>query len=682
MEPCYKSTPKDYIYLWSLGVFCMQNKNSKDYKERGIFMIKVELKDGSIIEVEEGKNILDVAKQISQGLARMAMVGKVDGEVKDLRFELNKDCKLEILTFDSIEGKKAYWHTTSHIMAQAVMRLFPDTKFAIGPAIDEGFYYDFDSSATFNDEDKEKIEAEMKKIIKEDLPIERFSLPKEEALKLMEGQPYKQELINDLPEGEEISFYKQGDFTDLCAGPHLMSTGKIKAIKLLANSGAYWRGDEHNKMLQRVYAISFPKASELEEFLKLREEAKERDHRKIGKDLKLFMTHKLVGAGLPIYLPKGATIRRLLERYIQDKEIALGYSHVYTPSLANTELYKISGHWDHYKDDMFPIMKMDTEEMVLRPMNCPHHMLVYKSELRSYKDLPIKIGELANDFRYENSGAVCGLERVRQMCQNDAHLFVRPDQIKEEVGKVLKLIVEVYQKDFGFPSSSFKYRLSLRDKNNKEKYIDNDEMWETAESQLRAILKELNIDFYEAEGEAAFYGPKIDIQIKTALNHDITIPTCQLDFALPDRFDLTYIGEDGKEHRPVVIHRAILGSSDRFISFLIEETKGVFPTWLAPTQVKILPIADSHKEYAKKVREALMLKGIRTELDDRNEKIGYKIREAQLEKVPYMLIIGNKEKENEEVGVRSHKDGDIGAMKLNEFVDKIKYEVDNKINNK
>ena len=661
----------------------MQNKNSKDYKERGIFMIKVELKDGSKLEVELGMSILDIAKKISEGLARNAMAGKVDGEVKDLRFELNKDCKLEILTFDSIEGKKAYWHTTAHIMAQAVKRLYgKSVKLTIGPSIENGFYYDFDSSATFNDEDKEKIEAEMKKIIKEDLPIERFSLPKEEALKLMEGQPYKQELINDLPEGEEISFYKQGDFTDLCAGPHLMSTGKIKAIKLLANSGAYWRGDEHNKMLQRVYAISFPKASELEEFLKLREEAKERDHRKIGKDLKLFMTHKLVGAGLPIYLPKGATIRRLLERYIQDKEIALGYSHVYTPSLANTELYKISGHWDHYKDDMFPIMKMDTEEMVLRPMNCPHHMLVYKSELRSYKDLPIKIGELANDFRYENSGAVCGLERVRQMCQNDAHLFVRPDQIKEEVGKVLKLIVEVYQKDFGFPSSSFKYRLSLRDKNNKEKYIDNDEMWETAESQLRAILKELNIDFYEAEGEAAFYGPKIDIQIKTALNHDITIPTCQLDFALPDRFDLTYIGEDGKEHRPVVIHRAILGSSDRFISFLIEETKGVFPTWLAPTQVKILPIADSHKEYAKKVREALMLKGIRTELDDRNEKIGYKIREAQLEKVPYMLIIGNKEMENEEVGVRSHKDGDIGAMKLNEFVDKIKYEVDNKINNK
>ena len=599
-------------------------------------MIKVELKDGSIIEVEQGITVFDVAKKISEGLARIAMVGKIDGEVKDLRFEINKDCKLEILTFDSIEGKKAYWHTTSHIMAQAVMRLFPDTKFAIGPAIDEGFYYDFDTSETFNDEDKEKIEAEMKKIIKEDLPIERFSLSKDEALKLMEGQPYKQELINDLPEGEEISFYKQGDFTDLCAGPHLMSTGKVKAVKLLTNSGAYWRGDEHNKMLQRIYAISFP-----------------------------------------MYLPNGATIRRLLERYIQDKEIALGYSHVYTPSLANTELYKISGHWDHYKDDMFPIMKMDTEEMVLRPMNCPHHMLIYKNELHSYKDLPIKIGELAHDFRYENSGAVCGLERVRQMCQNDAHLFVRPDQIKEEVGNVIRLIVEVYQKDFGFPASAFKYRLSLRDKNNKEKYIDNDEMWETAESQLRAILKELNIDFYEAEGEAAFYGPKIDIQIKTALNHDVTIPTCQLDFALPERFDLTYIGEDGKEHRPVVIHRAILGSSDRFMSFLIEETKGVFPTWLAPIQVKILPIADSHIEYAKKVRDSLMLKGVRTKIDDRNEKIGYKIREAQLEKVPYMLIIGNKEVENNEVGVRSHKDGDIGAMKTEDFIKKIKYEIDN-----
>ncbi|MBR0491239.1 MAG: threonine--tRNA ligase [Clostridia bacterium] len=632
-------------------------------------MIKVTLKDGSIIEVEEKSTILDVAKKISEGLARVATCGTVDGKVEDLRYELNKDCALSIETFDgSLDGKKAYWHTTSHIMAQAVQRLFPGVKFAIGPAIDNGFYYDFDVEKPFTDEDKTNIEAEMKKIIKENLAIERFSLPREEALKLMEGQPYKQELINDLPEGEEISFYKQGDFTDLCAGPHLESTGKVKAVKILSSSGAYWRGDEHNKMLQRIYAISYPKASQLEEYLQLLEEAKQRDHRKIGKDLALFMTHPLVGSGLPMYLPNGATIRRLLERYIQDKELRLGYWHVYTPSLANVDLYKTSGHWDHYKDDMFPVMKMENEELVLRPMNCPHHMLIYKSEMRSYRDLPIKIGELANDFRYESSGSVCGLERVRQMCQNDAHLFVRPDQIKEEVGKVLNLIFEVYMKDFGFPSSAFSFRLSLRDKNNKEKYIDNDEMWETAESQLRQILTDLKIDFYEAEGEAAFYGPKIDIQIKTALNHDVTIPTCQLDFALPERFDLNYIGEDGKEHRPVVIHRAILGSSDRFISFLIEETKGFFPLWLAPTQVKILPISEKQYDYCKEIQEKLQAEGIRVKFDDRNEKVGYKIREAQMQKIPYMLVIGDKEKENNQVAVRSREDGDIGVMSLSDFI--------------
>ena len=632
-------------------------------------MIKVTLKDGSIIEVEEKSTILDVAKKISEGLARVATCGTVDGKVEDLRYELTKDCSLSLETFEgSLDGKKAYWHTTSHIMAQAVQRLFPGVKFAIGPAIDNGFYYDFDVEKPFTDEDKANIEAEMKKIIKENLAIERFSLPKAEALKLMEGQPYKQELINDLPEGEEISFYKQGDFTDLCAGPHLESTGKVKAVKILSSSGAYWRGDEHNKMLQRIYAISYPKASQLEEYLQLLEEAKQRDHRKIGKDLALFMTHPLVGSGLPMYLPNGATIRRLLERYIQDKELRLGYWHVYTPSLANVDLYKTSGHWDHYKDDMFPVMKMENEELVLRPMNCPHHMLIYKSEMRSYRDLPIKIGELANDFRYESSGSVCGLERVRQMCQNDAHLFVRPDQIKEEVGKVLNLIFEVYMKDFGFPSSAFSFRLSLRDKNNKEKYIDNDEMWETAESQLRQILTDLKIDFYEAEGEAAFYGPKIDIQIKTALNHDVTIPTCQLDFALPERFDLNYIGEDGKEHRPVVIHRAILGSSDRFISFLIEETKGFFPLWLAPTQVKILPISEKQYDYCKEIQEKLQTEGIRVKFDDRNEKVGYKIREAQMQKIPYMLVIGDKEKENGQVAVRSREDGDIGVMSLSDFI--------------
>ena len=643
-------------------------------------MIKVTLKDGSNLEIEKGASILDVAKKISEGLARVATCGEANGEIKDLRYELNDDCNLVIHIFsdDDLEGKKAYWHTSSHIMAQAVKRLFPDVKFAIGPAIDDGFYYDFDVENPFTDEDKAKIEEEMKKIIKENIKIERFSLPKKEALELMKDQPYKQELIEDLPEGEEISFYKQGDFTDLCAGPHLESTGKIKTIKILSSSGAYWRGSEKNKMLQRIYAISFPKASQLQEYLDFLEEVKQRDHRKIGKDLEIFMTHKLVGSGLPMYLPNGATIRRILERYIQDKEISLGYAHVYTPSLANVELYKTSGHWEHYKDDMFPAMKMDNEEMVLRPMNCPHHMLIYKNKMHSYRDLPIRIGELAHDFRYEASGSVCGLERVRQMCQNDAHLFVRPDQIKEEVGRVLNLIVEVYQKDFGFPASAFQYRLSLRDKNNKEKYIDNDEMWETAESQLREILKELNIDFYEAEGEAAFYGPKIDIQIKTALNHDVTIPTCQLDFALPERFELEYIGEDGKAHRPVVIHRAILGSSDRFISFLLEETKGMLPLWVAPVQVKILPITDNQHEYAFDLKEKLVAKGIRVEVDDRNEKTGYKIREAQLQKIPYMLVVGEKEASSNTVAVRSREDGDIGTESIDEFIAKIEKEIEEK----
>ena len=593
---------------------------------------------------------------------------------------IQKDGSILDLEEKNEELKSIVWHTTSHILAQAVKRLFPNTQLGIGPAIENGFYYDFKVEKPLTEEDINKIEEEMKKIIKEDLPLERSTLSREEAIKLMKekNEPYKVQLIEELPEGEEISFFKQGDFIDLCAGPHINRTGKIKAIKLLSTSSAYWKGNQENDSMQRIYGVSFLKASELEEHLKLLEEAKQRDHRKIGKELELFMTHELVGSGLPMYLPNGATIRRILERYIQDKEIELGYNHVYTPSLANVELYKTSGHWDHYKDDMFPVMKMENEEMVLRPMNCPHHMLIFKSKTRSYRDLPIRIGELANDFRYEDSGAVCGLERVRQMCQNDAHLFVRPDQIKEEVGKVLQLIKEVYQKDFGFAESSFKYRLSLRDKNNKQKYIDNDEMWETAETQLRAILKDMNIDFYEAEGEAAFYGPKIDIQIKTALNHDVTIPTCQLDFALPERFDLNYIGEDNKEHRPVVIHRAILGSSDRFMSFLIEETKGAFPVWLAPTQVKILPIADAQNEYANEIVSQLRKNGVRVELDDSNEKIGYKIRKAQLEKVPYMLVIGAKEIEEKVVAVRSRKAGDIGKMSIEKFINKIKEDIENK----
>ena len=634
----------------------------------------ITLKDGSKREVQEGISVIDLAKEISEGLARVATAGRVDGKVVDLRYNLNKDCNVEILTFDDEDGKKAYWHTTSHIMAQAIKRLYKDVKLAIGPAIDDGFYYDFDTEYRFSEADFEKIEAEMKKIIKEDLPIERFELPRSEAIKLMKdaGEDYKVELIEDLPEDEVLSFYKQGEFTDLCAGPHLMSTGKVKCVKLLSTSGAYWRGDEKNKMLQRIYAISFPKASLLEEHLAKLEEAKQRDHRKLGKDLELFMTHKLVGSGLPMYLPNGATVRRLLERYIQDKEIRMGYKHVYTPSLANVELYKTSGHWDHYKEDMFPVMKMDNEELVLRPMNCPHHMLIFKSKMRSYKDLPIRIGELAHDFRYEDSGTVCGIERVREMCQNDAHLFVRPDQIKDEVGKVVKLILDVY-KDFGF--KDYKFRLSLRDKNDKHKYFDDDEMWDKAESQLREILTELGLDFYEAEGEAAFYGPKLDVQLKSAIGHDVTVSTCQLDFLLPERFELEYIGEDGKAHRPVVIHRAILGTLDRFMAFLIEETKGAFPTWLAPVQVKVLPISDKHLEYANKVKEALQDKEIRVEVDDRAEKIGYKIREAQLQKVPYMLVVGDKEQEAGEVGVRNRKDGDVGAMKLEDFVEKIDEEI-------
>ena len=643
-------------------------------------MVKLKLKDGSIMEVEKGSSILDVAKKISEGLARVATCGEINGKVEDLRHEINEDCELVIHTFqdDDLEGKKAYWHTTSHIMAQAIKRLYGDVKLTIGPAIENGFYYDFDTEKHFSEEDFEKIEEEMKKIIKEDLPIERYSLLRDEAIKFMKenDEPYKVELIEELPEGEEISFYKQGEFVDLCAGPHLMSTGKVKVVKLLSASGAYWRGNENNKMLQRVYGISFPKKSQLEDYLNLLQEAKERDHRKIGKELDLFMTHELVGSGLPMYLPDGATIRRILERYIQDKEIELGYKHVYTPSLANVELYKTSGHWDHYKEDMFPVMKMDNEEMVLRPMNCPHHMLIYKNKLHSYRDLPIRIGELAHDFRYEASGSVCGLERVREMCQNDAHLFVTPEQIQSEISEVVKLILAVYE-DFGFENYSF--RLSLRDKNDKHKYFDDDEMWESAESQLRDTLKALNLDFYEAEGEAAFYGPKLDVQIKSALGHDVTISTCQLDFLLPERFKLTYIGEDGKEHRPVVIHRAILGSSDRFMAFLIEETKGALPLWLAPTQAKILPIADAQVEYAKKIEKEYKKAGIRIEVDDRNEKIGYKIREAQLQKIPYMLVVGDKEIEANAVAVRSRKEGDLGQVNKEEFLERMKEEINNKV---
>ena len=638
-------------------------------------MIKIELKDGSILEVEQGKSILDVAKQISEGLARMATAGRVNGKVVDIRYELKEDCKLEILTFESdLDGKKAYWHTTSHIMAQAVKRLFPNVKFAIGPAIDNGCYYDFDVEKPFTDEDKEKIENEMKKIIKENYKIERFSLEKSEALKLMENQDYKQELIEALPENEEISFYRQGDFTDLCAGPHLESTGKVKAVKILSSSGAYWRGDEHNKMLQRIYAISYPKASQLEEYVQALEEAKQRDHRKIAKDLSLFMMHPLVGSGLPMYLPNGYILWENLENYIKAKERALGYKHVMTPPLGNVELYKTSGHWDHYKENMFPVMKIDEEEFVLRPMNCPHHMMIYSSKLHSYRDLPVRIGEIARDCRYEDSGSLKGIERARTFCQNDAHLFVTLEQIESEFKSVVDLILECYKE---LNITNYRFELSLRDKEDKVKYYPDDDMWNKAEDMLRKVLNDIGIDYVEKTGEAAFYGPKLDVQVKPAVGNEVTISTCQLDFCLPMKFNLSYIDKDGSKKTPVVIHRAVFGSIDRFIAFYLEETRGFLPLWLSPVQVKILPIADAHFDYAKEVQVSLQKIGIRAELDDRNEKIGYKIREAQLEKVPYMLIIGNKEMEENAVSVRAHKEGDLGSMSAEDFRAKVKDEVEN-----
>ena len=643
-------------------------------------MIKITLKDGFIKEVESGISVIELAGQISEGLARVATAGKINGEVVDLRTKIENDANVEILTFENdIEGKKAYWHTTSHIMAQAVKRLYGDSvKLAIGPSIDEGFYYDFDSDdKKISQVDFEAIEAEMKKIIKENLEISKFELPRNEAVELAEKlkEPYKVELINDLPEDEVISFYKQGEFTDLCAGPHLMSTGKVKIVKLLKVAGAYWRGSEKNKMLQRVYAISFPKQSMLDEYLQKLEEAKERDHRKLGKELGIFMTSDLVGKGFPMWLPNGFLLRRALSDYIMDKELKLGYKHVLTPSLGSVDLYKTSGHWDHYKDDMFPAMEMDNEAYVLRPMNCPHHMMIYKNFLHSYHDLPLRMAEVAHDFRFEDSGTLVGLERARCFTQNDSHIFCRPDQIKDEFKAVIELILDTY-KDFGF--KNYKFRLSLRDPENKEKYFDNDELWNKSENELREVLIELGVDFYEAKGEAAFYGPKLDVQVISALGHDVTLSTCQLDYQLPEKFELEYVDENGDKVRPVVVHRAILGSLDRFVAFLLEETKGNLPVWLAPVQVKVLPISDKFIDEAKKVYEACFNADLKVELDDRAEKIGYKIREAQTQKIPYMLIVGAKEVETNTVSIRKRSEGEIGSLSIEDTVAKIKQEIENK----
>ena len=572
--------------------------------------------------------------------------------------------------------ESVYWHTTAHILAQAVKRLYPNYKLTIGPSIEKGFYYDFDVEKPFTEDDLAKLEEEMQKIIKEDLPIERFELSRSEAIKLMEEreEPYKVELINDLPEDEILSFYKQGEFVDLCRGPHLPSTGKVKAFKLTTMSSAYWRGDASKQSLQRIYGISFPKASELEEYLQMLEEAKQRDHRKLGKELGIFMTHDLVGKGLPMYLPNGYIVWEQLENYIKGKEKKQGYKHVLTPPLGNVELYKTSGHWAHYKDGMFPKMEVEGEEFVLRPMNCPHHMMIYANDIHSYRDLPIRIGEIARDCRFEASGTLKGIERVRSFCQNDAHLFVTPEQIEDEFKRVVSLILEAY-KDLNI--TNYRFELSLRDPADKVKYHPDDEMWDNAEAKLRQVLNDIGIEYEEKIGEAAFYGPKLDVQVKPAVGNEITLSTCQLDFCLPAKFNLSYIDSDGEKKMPVVLHRAVFGSIDRFIAYYLEETKGALPTWLSPMQVKIIPITDKQYDYAKDVYEKLLAEDIRVELDSRPEKMGYKIREAQVQKIPYMLVIGDKEIEAGAVGVRNRKDGDLGQIPVDEFIAKIKEEIKN-----
>ena len=635
-------------------------------------MINIKLKDGSIMQIEQGMSILEVAKKISEGLARVATAGEIDGEVKDLRYVIEKDCNLNILTFNELDGKKAYWHTTSHIMAQAIKRILPDVKLAIGPSIDNGFYYDFDIEGTFTPEMLEKIEVEMNKVIKEDLEINRFTLPRDKAIEFMKekGEIYKVELIEELPEGEEISFYEQGEFVDLCAGPHLRKTGDVKAVKLLSSSGAYWRGNEKNKMLQRIYGISFPKRSQLDEYVNMLEEAKKRDHKKIGKELELFMMSP-EGPGFPFFLPKGMVLRNVLEDYWRKIHTKAGYVEIKTPIILNEELWHRSGHWDHYKENMYTT-KIDEVDFGVKPMNCPGGMIVYKSQMHSYKELPIRAGELGLVHRHEKSGQLNGLFRVRCFTQDDAHIFCLPSQIEDEIKGIMKLVDEVYSK-FGF---EYTIELSTR----PEDSMGSDELWEMAENALERVLKDTGREYELNEGDGAFYGPKIDFHIKDCLGREWQCGTIQLDFQMPERFDLTYIGEDGEKHRPVMLHRVIFGSIERFIGIITEHFAGAFPAWLAPVQVKVLPLADAHIEYAQKVKEELEKNNIRVELDDRSEKIGYKIREAQLQKVPYMLIIGDKEMQNNEVGVRSRKQGDMGARKLEEFIQDIVKEIEDKVN--
>ncbi|GAB6988382.1 threonine--tRNA ligase [Paenibacillus pini] len=638
--------------------------------------VNIKLPDGSQREYAEGSTIEDVAASISSGLRKNAAAGKMNGVVVDLNSKLEEGALIEIVTLDSPEGLEVMRHSTAHLMAQAVKRLFGanEVKLGVGPVIEDGFYYDMDLEHPLNPEDLQKIEKEMERIINENLPITRKEVSRAEALALFTemADPYKIELIEALPEDSVISLYEQGEFVDLCRGPHLPSTSKIKVFKLMNVAGAYWRGDSKNKMLQRIYGTAFMKKDQLAEHLHLLEEAKKRDHRKLGKELEIFTFSQLVGQGLPMWLPKGAKLRRTLERYIVDLEESLGYQHVYTPVLGNVELYKTSGHWEHYQDDMFPKMVLDNEELVLRPMNCPHHMMVYKSDMHSYRDLPIRIAELGMQHRYEMSGALTGLHRVRAMTLNDSHIFCRPDQIKEEFMRVIQLITKVYD-DFGI--KDFRFRLSYRDPADTEKYFPNDAMWEMSQRMLREVVEEAGIPFFEAEGEAAFYGPKLDVQIRTALGKEETLSTVQLDFLLPERFELEYVGDDGQKHRPVVIHRGILGTMERFTAFLLENFAGALPLWLSPVQVKVIPVSTAFEDYAKQVAEKLQLAGIAVEADLRNEKMGYKIREGQLEKIPYMFIIGENEMNDSSVSIRKRGEGDIGAVKLDEAVSRLRQEI-------
>ena len=635
--------------------------------------MKITLKDGSFKEYESAMAVIDIAKDISEGLARVACVAEVDGKIVDLRTTVDKDCTLNILTFDSEEGKKAYRHTCAHVMAEAVKHLYPDAKLTIGPAIDNGFYYDFDMPSLTR-EDLDAIEKEMKKICKEGKKIYRREVSKAEAMEMFKDDMYKLDLISNLEDGN-ITVYDQGDFTDLCRGPHVDNTKLCKNFKLVKHSGVYWKGDANNHVMQRIYGVCFPTAEELEAHLKELEEAKERDHRKIGKEMELFMTDDLVGRGLPMFLPKGYTVWQELENYIKDKERRLGYLHVMTPCVGTVNLYKTSGHWDHYKENMFPPMEMEGESFVLRPMNCPHHMMIYANTQHSYKDLPIRIGEIAHDFRFEASGTLKGIERGRHFCQNDAHLFVTPEQIESEFSKVVDLIFNTY-KDFGI--TDYRCVLSLRDPEDKVKYHDDDEMWNNAENALRKVLNDLGIEYTEEIGEAAFYGPKLDVNVKPAVGNEYTLSTCQLDFCLPAKFNLTYVDKDGQKKTPVVLHRAILGSLDRFMAYILEETKGNLPLWLAPVQAMILPVKNDDEElnaYAHDLYGYLLDNNIRADIDERAEKLGYRVREAQVKKIPYLIILGKQEAQDGTVSYRLHGQQNTTTVSRDEFLAMLKDEI-------